>query len=300
MKYLPRVARNSGQALLLILLSMAVVLTVVLSILSRSITDVAVSSREEEALRAFSAAEAGVEKALIVGSDIGPTQIGDASFNAQVTGTATGGREFANPVGIISGESVIFWFIAHDEAGNYVCDVDYPCFTGSKYKICWGKEGTASDNATTPAVEISTFYAATPGDYSTVRIARDTADPNAVRRSSNNFSAPDAGTCTTAGKNFQFQKTVDLAALGVPAVSYNTQNGLQFARVRILYNSSLTHEAGISANFPGNTLLPAQGLNIVSSGASGESNRKIEVFQGYGEPPPIFDTAIFSLGGISK
>ena len=282
------------------LLSMAVVLTIVLSILSRSVTDIAVTSGEEQALRAFSAAEAGVERALIVGADIGATQIGDASFTADVSGTAEAGQEFANPNAVLSGESLYFWFVAHDDDGALVCDATHQCFTGSQYKICWGKEGTASGDVTTPAIEISTFYAVTPGDYSTARIARETADPNVPRRSSNNFSAPDAGTCTVGGENFAFQKTVNLAALGVPAGSYGVQNGLQFAKTRILYNSNVGHQIGIFSNYPGNSLLPAQGLKIVSTGISGESNRKIEVFQGYGELPPVFDGAIFSLGGISK
>ena len=300
MKILPFAKRNSGQALLLVLLSMAVVLTIVLSILSRSVTDVAITSREEEALRAFSAAEAGVERALIIGSDIGTTQIGDASFTADVSGTAEAGLEFANPTPVLSGESIYFWFVAHDEDGNLICDASNQCFTGAIYKICWGKEGTASGDATTPAVEVSTFYATTPGDYSTVRIARETADPNGPRRSSNNFEGPDAGTCTVEGENFAFQKTIDLASLGVPAGSYGAQNGLQFAKVRILYNTTMGHNTAIFANYPGNALLPSQGLRIVSTGISGESNRKIEVFQGFGELPPVFDGAIFSSGGLSK
>jgi len=298
MGYLPK--RQSGQALLLVLLSMAVVLTIVLSILSRSITDVAVTSKEEEALRAFSAAEAGVERALIVGANIETTPIGDASFSADVSGSAQAGQEFSNPSPILSGESIYFWFVAHDDDGNLICDGSHPCFTGGTYKICWGKEGTASGDATTPAIEISTFYTVAPGDYSTARIARETADPNATRRGTNNLGAPDAGTCTVEGENFAFQKTVDLAALGVPAGSYGVQNGLQFAKARILYNSTMGHQIGIFGNYPGNSLLPAQGLKIVSTGISGGSNRKIDVFQGFGELPPVFDGAIFSLGGLSK
>ena len=58
MKILPR-QTQSGQALLVILLSMAVILTLVLSVASSSITDVTVTTFEEDALRAFSAAEAG-------------------------------------------------------------------------------------------------------------------------------------------------------------------------------------------------------------------------------------------------
>src|SRR3972149_3579112 len=299
MRNLPRT--DSGQALLLVLLSMAVVLTVILSILSRTIADVSVTSREEEALRAFSAAEAGVEQALIVGANIGPTTIGDASFSANVSSYSAGSQEFANPVPVAAGESVIFWFVAHDPStGDYICNAQYPCFTGRQLKICWGNSGTAPGSATTPAIEVSTFYANTPGDYSTVRIARETSDPNATRRTSNNFSAPDAGTCTISGETFEFGETIDLAALGVPAGSYGVQNGLQFAKVRLLYSTDTSHSVGINVNFPGNTLLPSQGLRIESSGISGESNRKINVFQGFGEPPPVFDGAIFSPGGITK
>lgn len=298
MRHLPK--RESGQALLLVLLSMAVVLTIVLSVLSRTVTDIAVTTREEEALRAFSAAEAGVEQALIVGADIGTTTIGDAAFSADVSGFAAGSQEFANPVALASGESLIFWFVAHDADGNLVCDASNPCFTGSQFRVCWGKPGTPSGGATTPAIEISTFYATTPGDMGTARIARLTADPNATRRSSNNFSANDAGTCTTGNESFAFQKMVNLSSLGVPAGSYGVQNGLQFAKIRLLYNTDVAHEAGINVNFAGNTLLPSQGLRIESTGVSGEANRKIDVFQGFGEPPPVFDVAIFSIGGITK
>jgi Tfp pilus assembly protein PilX len=59
---------QNGQALLIVLLGMAVVLTLVLSIVSRSVTDVSITKRDEESLRAFSAAEAGVEQALLVGT----------------------------------------------------------------------------------------------------------------------------------------------------------------------------------------------------------------------------------------
>lgn len=297
---LPRSIKNqSGQALLLVLLSMAVVLTIVLSILSRSVTDIAVTTKGEEALRAFSAAEAGIERAIIVGTDIGPTDIGDAQFTAQVTGYSSGSQEFSHPVGIISGESIVAWFVDHDTNGDLTCTTGN-CFTGSQMRVCWGKEGTAQDSATTPALEVSVFYAQTPGDYSTIRIARQAVDPYATRRSANGFEAQDAGSCVVGGKTYAFQRLVDFAALGIPAASYGTADGLQFARLRLFYNTDITHELGVSVNFPGNSLLPAQGLGIESTGSSGEANRKIDVFQSFGEPPPIFDAVIFSPGGIVK
>jgi hypothetical protein len=291
---------SSGQALLLVLLSMAVILTIVLSILSRSITDVAVTTRSEESLRAFSAAEAGVERALIAGSDIGSTELGDAEFSADVSSFGEGSQDISYPIKILSGESVNLWFVAHNADKEKVCTAEFPCFTGNTVKVCWGESGTGSSEDTTPAVEVSFFYASTPGDYSTTQIARAVYDPNATRRSTNNFAATDLGTCSAGGTTYEFQKTIDISSLGVPAGSYSVENGLQYAKVRMLYNSSTKHGVGFDVNFAGNSLLPAQGVNIASLGTSGEANRRIEVFRAYAEVPPIFDAAAFSSGGIVK
>ncbi|MEJ2347578.1 MAG: hypothetical protein P8Y17_00045 [Patescibacteria group bacterium] len=290
--------KQAGQALLLVLLSMAVVLTIVLSILSRTITDITVTTKEEEALRAFSAAEAGVEKALIIGTNAG--NFGeDASFTATVSNFGYQASQYVYPEKLLSGESAIVWFIDHDEdTGELTCDTN-ECFTGSTMKVCWGESGTASDADTTPAIEASIFYATTPGDYSTVMIARDTIDPNASRRASNNFAAPDAGTCTVDGVDFQFQKTFDFSSLSIPSSSYSNQDGLQFAKIRILYNSDAAHRIGVDVTAASNDL-PSQGLKIESTGISGESNRRIEVYQTFGELPPIFDSVLFSPGGIVK
>jgi len=54
----------SGQAVLLVVLTLAVVLTLVLSVISRTITDVKITTVEGDSLRAFSAAEAGIERHL--------------------------------------------------------------------------------------------------------------------------------------------------------------------------------------------------------------------------------------------
>jgi len=303
MNSLPKLKRNSGQALLLVVLSLAVVLTIILSILSRSVTDIAVTSRSEESTRAFSAAEAGVEQALVIGSDVSGA-IGDSNFSADVSGFAQGEKEFANPAGAIAGESVLFWFIAHNQTtGDMECTVTNPCFTGSQFKICWGE---SSSGDTTPAIEVSVFYANTPGSVGTTRIARAAFDPNSSRQSANNFSAPDIGSCTAGGENFQFQKLIDLPTLtgiaDTESAPYRNQNCLQFVKVRLFYNTDVTQPVGIDVNQTGtgNTLLPSQGIKIQSTGQAGESNRKIDVFQGFGEPPPIFDSAVFSPGGLTK
>ena len=288
----------SGQALLLVLLGMAVVLTIVLSILSRSVTDIAVTSREEEALRAFSAAEAGFERALIAQTDIPSTQLGEASFSANVTDFASGVTEYSYPTAMVSGESGVLWFVAHDENGNLICDsgAGLPCYTGNQMDVCWGKSGTAADQATTPAVEVAVYYANTPGDYSTVRVARDTADPNTARTASNNFASPDSGTCSVAGETYQFHKVIRYNDLGIIGAVRNSENGLQFARIRMLYNSDTPQPFAVDMD----GAIPSQGKKVESIGTSGEATRRLEVYQTFSELPPIFDSSIFSSGDLVK
>lgn len=290
---------TKGQALVLVLLSMSVVLTIVLFILSRSITDIAISTSQEEAVRAFSAAEAGIERALVVGAGTGNISIGEASYNAQVTGYSEGSNFFNYPISMNSGDSATIWFTAHDTSGNMVCDASYPCFTGSTIKVCWGKPGTAGGLATTPAIETIVFYETTPNNPATVRIARAAFDPYTIRRNSNFFAANDSGTCSINGVNYEFQKTILFSSLGIPAAVYNTSGGLQFARVRMFYNN-IAHDLGASVSFAGNSTFPSQGQNIVSTGTSGESSRRVEFFQGWPEVPKPFEFAIYSSTSLTK
>ncbi len=290
---------QSGQALVLVLLSLAVVLTLVLFVLSRSVTDVAISSRQEESIRAFSAAEAGIERALVVGS-AGSAQFGDAGsgYSANVSSYAEGTRSFVYPINVASGESATTWFIGHSDNGDLICDVSHPCFTGNSLKICWGKAGTASNTSTTPAVELTVYYESTPGLLSTIKVARAAFDPNSSRRSSNSFTASDSGNCIINGVSYAFQKSIQFSGLGIPAGSYNVSNGLQFARIKLLYNTDTSHEVGIDVT--GSSTLPSQGQDIVSTGVAGGSNRRVQVFQGWPEIPSIFEYSVYSSGGLTK
>jgi len=304
---LPRGVRESGQALLVVLLSMAVILTVVLSIISRSVTDISVTTLDEEALRAFSAAEAGVERALIVGSDVSEN-VGESSFAATISGIAQGATSFAYPTEIYSGESIYIWLVSHDAAGDLTCS-GQPCFTGSAGQICWGTVGTDPNAADSPAVEVSAFYdpalsGVSSGNYSSVRVARATFDPNSARQAVNNFTLA-SGACSAGGEDYAFSggiafgsdanpSTVDL---GIPCVG--SSGCLLAARVRAVYNNSQTHPVGIVV---APATLPGQGRYIESVGTSGSgvSIRKIEAYRTFGGPPPIFDASVFSEQSVTK
>ena len=198
---------SSGQALLIILLTLTVVLTVVLSVVSRSITDISVTTYQEDAQRAFDAAEAGIERVLLTGSDQSDS-LGDAEFDAKLSFPLPQSDQAVSPSDVLAGESATFWFVSQDASGDLFCSGD--CLTASRFRrICWGQPGTSLD-AYTPAIEISVYYdeaapqAVSSGDFSQVKIARRAYDPNSGRLGSNNFRS--ASSCGTplAGRDFAF------------------------------------------------------------------------------------------------
>jgi len=265
-----------GQAVLIVLLSLSVVLIIVLYIMSKSITDISLTSKEENSMRAFSAAEAGIERALVIGSDIGNTTIGDASFTADVSGFGTGQSSLVYPLSLKSGEIANFWFARPTEVS----------FSGNQVRVCWGLIGTSNSNSETPALEVSVFYRTAGGAY---QISRVSLDPNSGRTVTNNFSIASTSACTIGGVNFAFQNTVSLAGL----------TNLQFMTVKPLYNVNTSHKIGIDVSGTG-SLLPSQGIKVNSDGSFGGSNRSIEVFQLHPVVPSVFMNSIYSSTGITK
>ena len=283
--------------MVLVLLSLSVVLTLVLYILSRSVTDISVSSGQEAAVRAFSAAEAGIERALVVATGFGETtsgDVGNASYSTSVTEYAVGSSDFVFPSLIYSGDTMTTWFVSHDADNNLVCGGGINCYSGQSMKVCWGNAGTSSGSATTPAIEVTVYYQTTPGSIATTRLARITADPYAARRATNLFSAPDGATCTIAGQNYQFSKYFEFSDLGI--TTYDTPNGLIMAKTRMLYNTDTPHVIGTTVN---DNVLPAQGQTIDSTGIAANSNRRVVVFQGFPESP-FYTNSLISPAGITK
>ncbi len=266
---------QKGQALVLVLLSLAVVLTIVLFILSRSITDVSISSGESQSVGAFSAAEAGVEQALVIGSS-GSGSVGDATYNAQVTDVARGVRSFVYPLELNSGDTVTLWLNSQDTSADY---------NGNALRICWGKPGTPSGSSTTPAIEAALVY----GSPTNAKVFRQTSDPYGGRSPDNSFSSS-SGSAVIGGQTFPFCTTLNnLSGLG----------NLQFVTVRMFYNTNSSQPIGFDST-RSSWLFPSQGILVNSSGKSGQSSRKVEVFQGWPEVPSVFQFGLFSPSGITK
>lgn len=304
---------QKGQALLIVVLVLAVSLVVVLSVASRTTTDISKSTYDENALRAFSAAEAGVEDALLrnVGTGESAPVVVDSSANVSYTSVITApsvSDSFNHPEPILSGQTRTFWLVSHASDGSLTCN-GQPCTRANSMEVCWGVPGTDGGSAQTPAVEVTLYYDETKqavagtNNYANVKTYRFTADPSSSRRNSNNFSSA-SSTCSFGSYAFSSENTINLATLP-GSCSISSTGGIDggcmlMAKVRSLYNTNTPHPVGLRISPVGGATLPAQGTQVDSTGTAGDSTRKVSVFRSFSEPQSIFDAGVFSFNDLTK
>jgi hypothetical protein len=301
---------QEGQALLIVVLIMAVALVIVLSVASRSTTDVSKTTYDENALRAFSAAEAGVEEALLknTGTGNGAPVVVDSNANVSYTSviaTASNSDTFNNPEPILSGQSRTFWFVSHAADGSLTCN-GLPCTTASQVELCWGAPGTADNQAQTPGVELSLYYddsagyssVASPNNYQNIKIYRFTADPFSSRRSSNNFGNA-TNSCSYGSYAFSTGDINLASSLPTGCATSGTGGCMIMAKVRSFYNTNTPQPIGMKVK-GASSALPPQGVQVDSTGTAGESTRKVSVFRSFSEPQSVFDAGVFSFNDLTK
>jgi len=269
---------SSGQILILILLIIVVGFTILLSIISRSLTDVRIATNTEATNRAYFAAEAGVEEALkkIAGGSISGGTIDFAAINkstADYTINSAPSVDFNYPNNVTRDDSIQINLLTNyfnPAAGSYAGNL----------KICWGN--STSDK---PAIETTLVYENPSGTF---LAKKDAFDPDLTRILTNNFVASDAGTCTVGVTSYQFQKTLDYSTTAVPGVHY-------LLRIRLLYNTNAQPLGLTTAIIGGSPPLPTQGYDITSTGKTDLGTvRKLKVFKQYPGLPAIFDYVLFN------
>ena len=270
--------KNSGQALLIILLVMAVGLTIGLAVISRSVTDIGISWQEEESARVFSAAEAGIEEALKAGALTGgelTVPIGE--ITATVRQTNLGGQvEFAFPGEYEVGDVQTLWLVEHEEDGTLDTNNKY---SANFIEIYWGKE-----EGITPALEVTLIY-----DQDGVKIMRWALDPEASRN--NNFDKSVDQGSQLEGKNFRYKKDLSLPCNQTGVICYAL-------RLRLLYNNQpqILGARGVGSN------LPSQGTCYESTATNPQTGitRKVRQCQLHKVPPGIFDYVLYSEENLKK
>ncbi|MBI5620098.1 hypothetical protein HY950_04005 [Candidatus Gottesmanbacteria bacterium] len=275
--------RRAGQVVLILVLVTIVGLTIGLSLVSRTVTDIRISSQIEQSNRAFSAAEAGVESALkgaVVGGPTGTVSFSGASANYQVSQFGGNDSTLSFPLTETANTQTV-WLIDHDANGNNLNEAGSSYSPSASFDLCFGA-GTTSN----PAVVVSLYYK----DGSSYKVAKAAYDPTSIVRTPvNNFYQADTvgGYC---GGNFRYKKTITPTSPAPDGFGIAGTAKLLFLRIQPVYE----HTALAFKPAAGNSL-PIQGKVITSVGQTTTGTvRRIQVYQGYPVLPTLLDFGIFS------
>lgn len=276
---------SSGQTLLIILLIMAVALTIGLSVISRSITDIRISQEQEESARAFSAAEAGLEHYLATGT--APSADLIEGFDVTATKSDLGGTNvYVFPKEIRAGDTQTVWLVSHD--GDNL-QSDFGGFTDIIFY--WGKESITGQ---LPALEAVIIYTTSAGgQYRTRRVA---FDPNPSRAAGNDFTNNTVGTAGYSLDEKKFSYRVKFSEDNDE--DFPVGNKFYALRIKLLYNDQ-PQILGVEAT---DDDFPLQGNCYRVEAQSAETNitRKVEQCQLYKSPPAIFDYVLFSEDDLTR
>lgn len=253
--------KESGQALLIVVLVMIIALTVGLSVASRSIVNLRTSTEDSDSQKALSAAESGVEQAIKINNSTtisGSFPLNQASYNTTINEVKDTTSFLVNGGNSISQDDGIdIWLVPHKADGT----PDYSSTWGSGSQedltIYWGNSPTSCDN---PALEIAIITSPNV-------LTRYTFDPCKSRTNTgttpNHFDQnANPGIYNIEGKTLYYKVTIK-----------NITDGL-IARVVPIYASTPIGVEG-SINFP------SQGFNIDSTGTSATAKHTIIFFKAY-------------------
>jgi len=271
-----------GQVVIVVILIMLVISLIMLAVASRSVTDLTISRTSDDSARAFSAAEAGIESAVAeitkrtsdntLGSVGLPTATNEQlpSSGATYSYTAeevSGAKAYLSPTQLTADIQSFQVYLANKS------DLS-PVYTAGSICLLWGNE-QAADN---PTIEASAIY-------------KNGTTWSVVRKQYNG----DDGTCASrktvlkADNNLGVDRKFKFAHL----FDYGGSNAI-LLRLRLINSPATSHYVGV---YPQSGSLPVQGYKISSTGKSGTSTRKVEVFQAYPALAGIFDFALYNGSG---
>ncbi len=297
---------KSGQALVVVLLILAVTATIGLSVASRSVTEVNLSSVQDDSSQALSAAESGIEAVLkdpslsVAGPTPLPTVVGGGNSTYTIANkTAVGNStSYVFPGTYVSGEYATLFLQTISPDGTRT-DSNY--WLSGDFHVCFGKTGSTVK----PSLEATLYYrdsTATPTPIWLVkRMGYNPGDGS--RPSTNGFTGvvavPVFNDINCSG--YQTDARINIAELTTAQMSMNPCAQIPcipyFMRFRSLYNDSSADATPIKVYSTGGTFQP-QGQRYEVLGASGQTARRVVVTQMYPVPPGILDNVLFSGGSL--
>lgn len=277
---------EKGQVILILILVMTVALAIGVSVIQRSLSDISTSTQVEHSSRAFSAAEAGIEKAIQSGPVTVPINLGnDATINSvQVEDVPAAGQALEYPALVREQLAQVWLANPIDLAPGYAAET---------LDVYWGEDGITGVGV--PAIEITVIYQDSSNAYRSGKYFLD-RDVNTRR---NGFTEPASCNHTAIStslsptpKTFMCRERIYVNNTALPGL-----NKLILLRARLLYNNTAQPFA---VGPTSGQSLPVQSKQITSVGTSGNTQRVVTLFKLEKVVPQYFDYGIFSVGQISK
>ena len=310
--------RQKGQILIIFLLILVVGLALVLSVASRSITDIRLTTTSDESNRAYFAAEAGIEEALkrlqtdptFSEGDLDFTSINQTTAKIKASSLITLSTEAYEFPSLVAKDEVVQISLL-DDFNIISSPSPVPAASPARIDIFWGAAGTrtAGGPTTWPAILVTILSINAAGD--TFSLEKYTFDPASASRTNgfcgNTFAKPFANIDTNIhpgpeGLEFDFHQILDLrlgiasgncSGLAIPEVIGKPV----LARIRLLYSTD-DHPVAVKGD---GWNLPNQGSEVESTGTTTSGvTRKLKVTQQYSALPSIFDYVLFSGGDLIK
>jgi len=244
---------------------LATVMTIVLSISFKSVTETQVTKLEEESQKALAAAESAIDVALkenSVNSSVTSFTLGSGSlssitgFSGNATIQSTTSTTFTTP-NIPKDGSYTFYLGNYDVSSKII----NPVTDSNNLTLCF------ETGSTKPAIEVTLVKSDGVKKY--------VIDPDARI-----ISASTGSSCTPDPIKYSFSTSILATDIG---------NNSQFLLVRVLYSST-------KLLFSRATNLPIQGRTVSSQATSSTStgvSKKVVLFQTYPQIPGEFFTTAF-------
>lgn len=294
---------QKGQVVVILLLLMLVALSIGLAVTQKSVTDVTTSTQTEQSSRAFSAAEAGIEKALTgtlnSGQEVSLGNSAKAKVDSSLELPEVGSNLAIEYPPIGRETTAQIWFTDPDDANVF--------YSGNQVDLYFGNENTADK----PAVEVKIIMFANNNYYSQSYYY----DSDLIRAGSNNFTrvSPCGSVVLQVGilginHNFYCKWTIPTIPGDItkripnPAGAGNCDPPnckLILARIRLLYSKE-NHKIALAPTPGSNAQLPPQIKIYNATGIAGQSEKQIQAFRVEEVIPPWFDFAVFSVNEITK
>lgn len=292
--------KESGQAVIILLLVMVLALAIGLSVIGRSVTEISTSTKTEDSSRAFSAAEAGIERLLQLDPQSGSGMAGTIDFSNQSQAQGLQWNADLPRPGValeyppFGKESFAQFWLANPStlASGYNLD-SFDIYFGDPnqdYSAVTGKP----DNQ--PAIEVSiVLFSPSDSGYYSKSYFYDSKNDRAGA-GGNNFSLCSLGPSPIETNAYSSLRSFYCKAT-VTGYKSSPEDMPVMVRARILYTST-SHPAAIRPASGGS--FPYQANVLKSTGVSGGVARSLQIFQQKFVMPQIFDYALFSAGDLNK